>query len=509
MSYAENASFWGRSVSPAHPTLDEDIDVDVAVVGAGIAGISVAWELMRSGHHVAVLDRDRVGAGVSGHSTGKVSTLQGLRYSGLEHRLGPRVAASYAASQLLAMQELSTIAERVKADCHLVRQSAVLFAEDDDALERLTSEVKAARRAGIDLCLTLETGLPFPTTGAASVDDQIALDPLAYVRAVAVDLVGGGGRVFEHTGVTYLDEGKPHVITTWSGRVVRAHHVVVTTQFPIFDRALLFHRLHPRREFVLVANASDGESLPAMYISAGEDVRSLRTARPDQRDHLIVTGAPFPPGRRTAPGRLVDLRSWADERLGRPSWQGLWAAQDYDTPDGLPFIGPLHRFGTNLWVATGFGAWGLSNGVLAGLLIRDLIEGRESAYASLFHPRRLAPLSEARSLLRGSTRMASGLIGGRVRSHLSNVGSIADIGPGEAGYLRDAGTWAAYRDDDGLAHVVSAVCTHMGCLVTFNREETTWECPCHGSRFSVDGEVLQGPATVPLARQGPIREMDV
>jgi glycine/D-amino acid oxidase-like deaminating enzyme/nitrite reductase/ring-hydroxylating ferredoxin subunit len=507
MSYPGQTTFWGRAVSAAHPTLEEDLEVEVAVVGAGIAGISVAWELMRSGHHVAVLDRDRVGAGVSGHSTGKVSALQGLRYSGLEHRLGARVAASYAASQLLAMRELGAIVEHVKAECHLVRQPAVLFAEDDDALERLIGEVKAARRAGIDLSLTLETGLPFPTTGAAAVEDQIALDPLAYVRAVAADLVGGGGRVFEHTGVTFLDEGKPHVITTWNGRVVRAHHVVVATQFPIFDRALLFHRLHPRREFLLLANDSDLEPLPAMYISAGDDVRSLRTACLDQQDRLIVTGAPFRPGGDAAPRRLVDLRSWADERLGRPRWRGSWAAQDYDTPDGLPFIGPLHRFGTNLWVATGFGGWGLSNGVLAGILIRDLIEGRESAYASLFHPRRLAPLLEARSLVRGSTRMVGGLIGDRVRSRLDNVGTVADLDPGEAAYLRDAGTWAAYRDEDGHAHVVSAVCTHMGCLVTFNRAETTWECPCHGSRFSVDGEVLQGPATVPLARQGTFLDM--
>jgi glycine/D-amino acid oxidase-like deaminating enzyme/nitrite reductase/ring-hydroxylating ferredoxin subunit len=509
MSYATNGGFWGRSVTRAHPTLDEDLEVDVAVVGAGIAGTSVAWELMDRGHRVALLDRDRVGAGVSGHSTGKVSVLQGLRYSGLEERLGARVAASYAASQLLAMQRLDAVVERIKPDCHLTRQPAVLFAEDDQALERLTAEVKSARRAGIDLRLTLEPGLPFPTIGAAVVDDQVGLDPLAYVRAVAADLVSGGGQVFEHTGVTRLDEGEPHVLMTWNGLVVRAHHVVVTTQFPIFDRAMLFQRLHPRREFVLRADASEEEALPALYINTGRDVRSLRTARLDQRDHLIVTGAPFSPGGDAAPGRLADLRSWADERLGRPRWRGSWAAQDYDTPDGLPFIGPLHRFGTNLWVATGFGGWGLSNGILAGLLIGDLIEGHAPEHASLFHPRRLAPMLEARSLLRGSTRMANGLIGDRVRSRLSGAGSLDEIRPGEAAYLRDAGVWAAYRDEDGLAHVVSAVCTHMGCLVTFNRAETSWECPCHGSRFSVDGEVLQGPAAVPLARHSQFLETEV
>jgi nitrite reductase/ring-hydroxylating ferredoxin subunit len=172
----------------------------------------------------------------------------------------------------------------------------------------------------------------------------------------------------------------------------------------------------------------------------------------------------------------------------------------------LPFIGPLHRFGKNLWVATGFGGWGLGNGVMAGILIRDLIEGRESEHASLFHTRRLAPVLEARSLVRGSTRLASGWVVDRVRSQLNNVDSPAELGPGEAAYLRDGGLWAAYRDTTGEAHVVSAACTHMGCLVTFNQTETTWECPCHGSRFAVDGEVLQGPATTPLAPRLPSLE---
>lgn len=491
------SSIWAPSARPVHPRLDQDLVVDVVVVGAGIAGVSVAWELSRAGHDVALLDSSQVGCGVTGHSTGKVTAVQGVRYSALERRLGARASARYAESQLLAMEHLAAIVHRLKIDGALTRQPAYLFAEDEAALPALTAEVKSARAAGIDMRFSLKTGLPFPTAGAAVIAGQIALDPQRYVAAVAADLVHNGGRIYEDTTVTGLDEGTPHRIRTADGPVVSAGHVVVTTQFPIFDRALLFPHLHPRREFVLVADAPPG-SVPAMYNSVGKDVRSVRISGPGSPDQLIVTGAPFSPGGDAAPGRLADLQQWADERFQNPSWTASWAAQDYDTPDGLPFIGPLHRFGKNLWAATGFGGWGLSNGALAGILIRDLIEGRESPHASLFHTRRLAPLVVARSLISGSPRLAHGMVGDRVRSQVTSIATTSELPVGEAAYLRDAGIWAAYRDDSGGAHVVSASCTHQGCRVTFNEAETTWECPCHGSRFSVDGDVLQGPATTPL-----------
>ena len=149
-------------------------------------------------------------------------------------------------------------------------------------------------------------------------------------------------------------------------------------------------------------------------------------------------------------------------------------------------------------MAAGFGGWGLTNGVLAGVLIRDLIDGRESPYASLFHTRRLAPVAEAKSLTKAAARLAGHWVSDRVQARVDKVDSPAEIQPGRAAYLNDNGPWAAYRSQGGELNAVSAVCTHQGCLVRFNEPETAWECPCHGSRFAVDGTVLEGPATEPL-----------
>ena len=495
-------AFWKQDSSLERPALDDDLDVDVVVVGGGIAGVSVAWELAAAGARVAVVEAGQVGYGATGHSTGKVSALQGERYLAIEKALGQRAAATYAESQLFAMHHLAGHVERLHLDCGFSRQSAYLFAETSDELDALTEQVSASRRAGIDLRMTLSTGLPFPTAGAARLTQQVGIDPLAYVDALADHVVRRGGSVFENTKVVDLHEGRPHVVLTAGDKAIRADHVVITTHFPAFDRSLLFPRLHPRREFVL---ATDGDGRPAvenlhgMYLSASNPMRSVRKVEGAGRSSLVVTGMPFSPGSTDAEDALAELREWADVRFGAPGWTATWATQDNDTADSLPFIGPLHPFATNAWVASGFGGWGLTNGVLAGVLIRDLIDGRESPYASLFHTRRLAPVAEAKSLTKTALKVATHWVGDRVHARMEKVDSPDQIGPGQAAYLNEGGPWAAYRDDAGTLTAVSAVCTHQGCLVRFNEPETAWECPCHGSRFAVDGQVLDGPATEPLA----------
>lgn len=491
-------TLWGAAVTTTYPPLATDTMADVVVIGAGIAGVSIAWELANNGHQVVVLDQGRVGHGVTGHSTGKVSVLQGTLFSELEKSHGGRTSALYAQTQLLAMQHLVGLVERIGIDCSLRRRPAFLFAETTEGVDRVKQEVAAVRRSGLDLRFTLETGLPFPIVGSARMDNQLEFDPLAYVQGLAADLARKGGCVHEHSAVVELTEGSPHTIRTTDGYRVRAQHVVVATHFPIFDRSLLFPRLHPRREFVLAGRRAAGvDKLPGMYLAISDDVRSVRTTA---KDDLVVTGAPFTPGATGSSVRRETLRQWSDARFPGTEWTHEWAAQDNDTPDGLPFIGPLRPFGKQVWVATGFGGWGLTNGVLAGTLVRDLVEGRESEFAPLFHTRRIDPVSEAKSLLRGSTRVANNWVATRARARVEQVDSVADLAVDQAGYLGDGG-WAAYRDVDGQAHVVCSACSHQGCLLGFNDAERTWECPCHGSRFSVDGDVLQGPATTPLERR--------
>jgi glycine/D-amino acid oxidase-like deaminating enzyme/nitrite reductase/ring-hydroxylating ferredoxin subunit len=505
-SMETNTSYWMVSAeTPARPPLMDDISVDVAVVGAGIAGISVASEIARTGRSVALLEAGSIAAGVTGGTTAKVSVLHGAIYHHLADKLGQETAEAYATSQTLAMEHVAETAERLGADCDLERQPAYVYGESDSDVDMLRKEAEAARRAGLEATFTTDTGLPFPVAGAVRVEDQLAFHPRKYLRAVAQDVAEQGGLIFEHTRVTDLSEGTPCVLTTESGHRVSALEVVVTTHYPVFDRAMMFSRLTPHREFAAAGVVEESADPRAMYVSTSSDTRSLRGAPYDGGRLLIATGAPFTPGDPRAPERLDELTAWLTDRFPVDDVRFVWAAQDNTSGDKVPFIGPLHPGAKHVWVATGFAGWGMTNGVLAGLLLRETLDAGVPSWGRIYDPRRVHPALEAKTVVSSGARSAAGLAssaGAHLKGRLGRGRPISDLAPGEAGIVSDGdGEWATYVDEEGDVHAVSPTCTHMGCLVAFNRVEKAWECPCHGSRFGLDGAVLQGPATRPLTRR--------
>ncbi len=499
-------SYWMVSAeTPDHPPLTDDITVDVAVVGGGIAGLSIASEMVRTGRSVAVLEAGAIAAGVTAGTTAKVSVLHGAVYDRLADKLGAETAEAYATSQTLAMEHVAAMTDRLGVDCELERQPAYVYSESADEVDMLRREADAARRAGLAASFTQDTGLPFPVAGAVRVEDQLVFHPRKYLRAVAEEYVAEGGLIFENTRVTGLHEGDPNVLTTQAGDRVTAREVVVATHYPIFDRSLLFSRLTPKREFAVAGVVPDSADPRAMYVSTSKDTRSLRGAPHADGRLLIATGSPFTPGDPSAPRHLEELETWLTDRFPVDGVRFAWAAQDNMSGDQVPFIGSLHPGAKRVWVATGFNAWGMTSGVLAGLLLRDVIEGRPQPWARIYDPVRLHPTLEAKTVVSSGARSVAGLAanaGARVKGRLGRTRSAEDLAPGEAGIVSDAdGEWATYVDEDGHRHAVSPTCTHLGCLVAFNGAEKAWECPCHGSRFGVDGAVLQGPATKPLERR--------
>ncbi len=499
------ASYWMQSSvrPPAMPALDSDISVDVAVVGAGAAGLSVAHELTHAGRSVALLEAGDVAGGVTGHTTAKVSALHGACYHQLSSQLGPETARHYATGQVLAMRHVEHTVERLGIECDLEARPGFVYGEDEADVEVLRNEAAAARRAGLAATYTTDTGLPFPTVGAVRVEDQLMFHPTRYFRAVAADIVANGGAVYEHTRVSELTQRGPCVLTCENGARVLARDVVVTTHYPVFDRSLLFARLTPKREFAVAGLVAEADDPPGMYINLGQDTRSVRSAPYDDgRRLLIATGAPFTPGDSTVQERIDELTGWLCSNFAVEEVSHSWAAQDNSTGDRLPFIGPLHPNAKHAWVATGFGGWGMTNGVLAGLLLRDLIDGRVPEWGRIFDTRRTHARLEAATVAKSGVRTISHLVGSRLRATLESVPSPEALAPGTAGLVTDEeGSWATYVDEAGLSHAVSSTCTHMGCMISFNDVEREWECPCHGSRFALDGSVLQGPATSPLRRR--------
>lgn len=499
---ARSTSYWMDSTGTTdYPALAEDIEVDVVVVGAGIAGLSTAWELAQAGRSVAVLEADRIAADTTGFTTAKVSAQHTLIYAQLAKSLGADGAALYARSQQDAVEHLVETVVALGIDCDLERAAAYTYFVDASRVDELQAEATAARAAGLSASFVTETGLPFQVAGAVRVEDQAQFHPRRYLLALAAAAAGHGVRTYERTRVVALHEGEPCRVETESGHTVRAVHVVVATHYPVFDRALLFARMTPHRELVVAGEIPVERDPAGMYITPAEGTRSVRTApAADGRRLVIVTGEAFTPGDAGpggVTGRLERLAEWTHRWFGvdRPSYQ--WAAQDNDTTDKVPFVGRLHVASKNVWVATGFGGWGMTNGIMSGRLLAGHIAGTPPEWASIYDPRRFNPVREGVSMAGAQAKVARHFVGDRVDA--LRHGGVEDIEPGQGAVLRVGGAVrAVYRDPDGGLQSLSARCTHLGCLVQFDDAERCWACPCHGSRFDVDGSVLHGPATRPL-----------
>lgn len=382
-------SYWMHtSGTTTYPPLTEDVEVDVVVVGGGIAGLSTAWELTHAGLTVAVLEADRIAAGVTGYTTAKVSALHTLVYDRLRRTHGEEAARLYATSQQGAVERVAEICAGVAIDCDLERVPAFTYSVRQEGTDILRAEAEAAREAGLPARYTEDTGLPFAVAGAVRVDDQAQFHPRRYLLALAEDLVAQGCVIFERSRVTEMLGGIPCTVTTEAQHTVTAHAVVVTTHYPIFDRALLFARLQPRRELVVAAPLASDPGPPGMFITEDEGRRSVRTAPygSDGQRLLIVTGESFTPGTGDAAASFARLDSWMREHFAVEDTAYHWAAQDNDSGDGIPMIGPLHPGARHAYVATGFGGWGMSSGVLAGQLLSGLITGDEVPWAELYDP---------------------------------------------------------------------------------------------------------------------------
>ncbi|MEU4996137.1 FAD-dependent oxidoreductase [Streptomyces sp. NPDC021622] len=497
-------SYWmATTPGTGYPPLDADLTADVAVIGGGIAGLCTAWDLVRAGLDVVVLEADRIAAGVSGATTAKVTAAHGLIYARLEAKQGADAAWLYARSQQEAVDRTAALCDELHIDAELERAPAFTYVQDPERVDEIEQEAAAARRAGLDASFVTDTELPFDISGAVRVGGQLQFHPRKFLLALAENIITAGGRIFERSRVTALHEDHVCRLTTESGATVRARDTVIATHYPVFDHSLLFTLLTPRRELVIAAPVPADAAPTGMYITPENRVRSVRSAPYDEgRRLLIVTGESFEPGAGDdVRGRFARLDAWASASLP-PFAQAdsvyRWATQDNDSVDRLPYVGHANPGTQHVFVATGFGGWGMSNGVMAGrLLTAHIVGGPRPAWTELFDPRRLPPVRATGELAAHQAAVAKHFIGDRL--HTSHVDAVTDIPPGSGAVVRlDGHRCAVYRDEAGQVSAVSARCTHLGCLVHFNNAERAWECPCHGSRFATDGSVLHGPATRPL-----------
>ena len=496
------SSFWVDS-TPAtdYPALSGDITVDVAVLGAGITGLTTAALLKREGKSVAVVDLKRIGRGVTGYTTAKLTVGQNLIYKGLVGTFGEEGARLYAESNQAAIERVAAFVEQDGIDCDFERASNYVYTESREELDELREEVEAANRAGVQATLVTETDLPYEVAGAIRVDNQAQFHPRKFVLPLAAEVAGEGSHVFENTRALKVRHGDPCVVETPSG-TIRARDVVVATHIPFSDRGLFFAKAHPSRSYAVAARM-DGASAPrGMYISSSQPTRSIRsTPGAGGARVLVVGGEGHKPGqeRDTRP-RYEALERFLRERFQAEEVQWRWAAQDYVPVDGAPYIGRLTRRSRHIYVATGFAKWGLTKGVLAAIMFADAIGGRENPWAELYDAKRIKPVASTPKFVKENAQAGWHFVADRAR----RAGDVAAIAPGDGAVVTRGGRkLAVYRDEQGELHAMSAVCQHLYCIVEWNTAEKSWDCPCHGSRYSATGTVIQGPTVRDLKPADP------
>ncbi|MDQ3814060.1 MAG: FAD-dependent oxidoreductase [Armatimonadota bacterium] len=471
------------------------LQVDVAIVGGGIAGLTAATLLKEAGKTVAVLEAGRILHGVTGYTTAKLTSLHTLIYDDLIRHFGEEKARAYAEANEAAIERIATLAALKKIDCDFRRTDAYTYTEVDDEVPRIEAEVEAALKLGLPASFTTTTPLPFPVKAAIRFANQAKFHPRKYLLALAQDIPGDGSHIFEQTRVLEIVEGEPCVLATNHG-TIKAHDVVIASHFPFYDKALYFARMMPYRSYVLGVRL-EGAVPDGLYISSAEPFHSMRSHPVEDGELLMVGGEGHKAGQGgDTVARYLRLEQWAREHFSVQSVEYRWSTQDNRVFDHVPYIGRETPGSKHVYVATGFGGWGMTNGTVAGMLLRDLILEKPNPWAEVYDPNRFN-LAAAPQFVKENVNVGTRFIGDRVIPP-----GPPELSPGEGQVVRtEQGEVAIYQAEDGTIHTLSPLCTHMGCVVHWNPAEKSWDCPCHGSRFAADGKVIHGPALKDLEKK--------
>ena len=435
----------------------QDIHRDVIVIGAGMAGVLIAYYLKEQGKSVLILEADEPASGQTQGTTAKITSQHGLKYSTLIQGVGKRKARLYAQANEEAIAEFERLIRDKKIDCQFERVPAFLYTlQNKEALEK---EAQVAAELGIDAYFTCETELLFPVEGAVCFRNQAQFSPLDFLKEISAEL-----EIVEHAKVTKIRGNR---VVTKRG-ILSADAIVVATHYPLLNvPGFYFLRQHQERSYMLALSGC--RRLKGMYYGIDKNGRTLRQAG----DYLLFGGNARRTGENENGGVYEQLLVAARQYCPECRELTRWSAQDCMPHDGIPFIGRYSVFTPNLYVATGFQKWGMTSSMIAALLLRDEICGIENPYEKLFSPRRL-----------------------NFRASIGNL--LRDVGISAKGLYKGAFHKSEKR---GEYHRRSKRCAHMGCELTWNPDEQSWDCPCHGSRFAADGRLLDNPAKKGLAKK--------
>ncbi|HKY63255.1 MAG TPA: FAD-dependent oxidoreductase [bacterium] len=481
----------------AYPRLDRDIDVDVAIVGAGITGITAALQLIKAGKKVAILEALQVGGGTTGDSTGNLYVAIQPYYHKIQSKLGDRIARAVASSRRFSIDYIESLAREKGIDCSFHRRPWYLYSTDEKNDSIVENEVKTLREIGESIDWVDAFPLPFKVSKAAKMENQARFNPLKYIAILAEDLANQGCLLFENTRFLASEEQDGGCLASCEGGKVRAGHLILATHIPKGVHILQTLAV-PYRSYAVAARLQGPLPPNANFWDTAEPhhATSSQSSGSGDPDLLVVADSHHKTGQAPANDHrrmFQQIEEYLRRNYEVASIEYRWSAQHYQSADGVPYIGRAGEGAEHTYVATGYFADGLVYGTVAGILLSDLILGNKNPWAEVYDSTRFTPLASSEKFIKENANTLLQYLKDLPRN--VDAKHFSDIAPGEGKTLELEGEKvAAYRDEGRQLHVVSAVCTHLQCIVKWNDAERTWDCPCHGSRFSYDGRVLEGPA---------------
>jgi len=488
---------------PYRTALASDLEVDVCIVGGGITGITAARLLERAGMTVAVVEALSVGGGETGHTTAHLATHHDLYCRDMIHKFGEDESRMVLESRRAAIAQIEELVTEEGISCGYERVPAYLFAERSGDAKQLQDELDACGRLGMHAEWVETMPTRFPIAGAIRFPNQAQFHPLEYLRGLAERVPGNGSHLYEHTRVTNIDYGTPCRVYT-DGGTITCKHVIIATNTPINSTGLLITKVAAYRTYAMAFRIDPASAPLALLWDTGDPYHYVRVHRNGDATFLIVGGEDHKVGstENDAPtdnrghedAAWKRVEGWTRGRFVVGELAAKWSGQILEPADGLPYIG---KYDENAWVATGFGGDGMTNGTIAAMLLSQEILGERPAIAKVYDSKRM-PTHGAGEYVRENVDFPKHMLTDRVKS--ADTQQFRDVNAGEGKIVRmGRQKLAVFRDDDGSVHAFSPVCTHMGCHVHWNNAESSWDCPCHGSRFDArTGEPLNGPATVAL-----------
>lgn len=474
-------SVWSESCNfEKREALNKDIKVDTLVIGAGIAGILTAYMLKQSGKEVVLIDAAEIVSGNTKNTTAKITSQHNLIYYKLISEFGQEKARQYAKANELAIKRYKEIIKERKIECDFEEKPAYVYSLNK--IDEIKEEVEAASKLGINAEFVEEVNLPFNISGAVKFNNQAQFNPLKFLKDISKDLT-----IYENTRALDIKE---NLVTTDRARIT-ANNIVIATHYPIMNApGYYFLRMHQERSYVVALENAD--NIDGMYIDLDEKGYSFRT----YKNLLLLGGIKQRTGENETGGSYDKLRSVAKELYPESKEKYHWSAQDCMTIDGIPYIGKYSDETPNIYVTTGFNKWGMTSSMVSAMIISDMILGKENDFSEIFSPKRFDLSLSINNVAKDMVETAKNFIAQKIYIPSSNIEHIEN---GHGGIVEYEGQKVGvYKDKEGKTFIVPTKCTHLGCQLHWNADELTWDCPCHGSRFSYKGKVIGGPATKDL-----------